>query len=125
MNVPQLRVSHLSDDRQKVSAINGALRKTDAFDLSADQLTVTVDRDVDIDGVLKLAGVQAVGAPDTGWVADTGTALKTTVATYTAPTISNPPTQAEVQAIANALQSATQQVKALKDALLAHGLIVA
>lgn len=67
--------------------------------------------------------VQVVGARNTGWVADTGTATKTSSATYTAPTISNPPTQAEVQAIANALQAATRSIKALKDALIGHGLI--
>jgi hypothetical protein len=56
------RVSHLSDARQTVAGINKALRKTDAIDLSADQATVTIDRDVDVDGVLKIEGVQVVGA---------------------------------------------------------------
>jgi hypothetical protein len=59
----------------------------------------------------------------TGWTADTGTAKRTANATYTAAAVSNPPTQAEVQAIANALQDVSQALKALKDDLLTHGLI--
>lgn len=69
-----------------------------------------------------IEGKQAAITADTGWAADTGTAKKTANATYSAPTISNPPTQAEVQAIANALQNASQTVKALKDMLIAQGL---
>lgn len=66
---------------------------------------------------------KVVGARDTGWTTPTGTATKGTGATYTAPTISNPPTQAEVQAMADALQLATRQIKALTDMCIAHGLI--
>ncbi len=59
----------------------------------------------------------------TGWVACTGTALKGGFATYTAPTISATPTQAEVQAIANALQNVSRAVKALIDAGLTAQLL--
>lgn len=45
---------------------------------------------------------QDVGAE---WTAATVTEARTALADYTAPTISNPPTQAEVQAIADALQA--------------------
>lgn len=48
-----------------------------------------------------------------GWDAPTGTLERTTFATYTAPVISNPPTQAEVQAIANALQNVSRRLAAL------------
>ena len=147
----QLRVSHLSDPRQIASGLNGVLRRTDPIDVSSDQLSLTVDRalsvaggitasadlgavnatltgnlvavNVNVSGVYQVAGVQVVGARSTGWVADTGTAEKTAHATYTAPTISNPPTQAEVQAIANAVQSVTRGQKAIKDALITHGLL--
>jgi hypothetical protein len=60
-----------------------------------------------------------------GWVAATGTATKTTFSTYTAPTISASPTQGEVQAIASALQTTSQHLKAVIDALLASGLLTA
>jgi hypothetical protein len=134
------RVSHLSDPRQVATSLNIARRKTDALDLSSDQATLLVDRpmsitggaaltanltavNVDLTGVYKVATIQVVGARSTGWTADTGTAEKGAKATYTAPTISNPPTQTEVQNIANAVQGATRELKALKDALLTHGLI--
>jgi len=57
------------------------------------------------------------------WAAATGTADRTTFATYTAPTISNPPTQAEVQAVANAVQVLSRHMKALVDDLKAKGAI--
>jgi hypothetical protein len=47
------------------------------------------------------------------WVDPTGTLSRATFSTYTAPTISNPPTQAEVQDIANAAQSMSQHLAAL------------
>lgn len=68
-----------------------------------------------------IAAIRAALAPSTGWAADTGTASRATAATYTAPTISNPPTQAEVQAIANALQAVSRGQKAVKDDLIAQG----
>lgn len=84
---------------------------------------IQVGNSVAIAGAYFVDGVQVLSNRNTGWAADTGTATKTGVATYTAPTISNPPTQAEVQAIANALQAATRSIKALKDALINHGII--
>lgn len=48
----------------------------------------------------------------TGWVSPTGTAAKTGFATYTAPTISTPPTQAEVQALADHVQALSRHLAA-------------
>lgn len=87
-------------------------------------------------GVYQKGGVQVVGARDTGWSVDTGTAKKTANATY-APganlTYSAAYVQAEqtatstrLQLIEAALRDATQTIKALKDALhgtAGHGLI--
>jgi hypothetical protein len=53
----------------------------------------------------------------TTWSAATGTAERTTFATYTSPTISNPPTTGEVQAIADHLQILSRRMKALIDDL--------
>jgi hypothetical protein len=64
-----------------------------------------------------IISVQSAGA----YASPTGTASRATFATYSAPTISNPPTQAEVQAIAAALQVASQHLKALIDDLKANG----
>ena len=65
-------------------------------------------------------------AKDTGtsdWAASTGTANRATHATYSAATISNPPTQAQVQAMANALQQVSQGFKGLSDDLLGNAAI--
>lgn len=58
-----------------------------------------------------------------GWASPTGTAERTTFTTYTAPTISNPPTQAEVQAVADAVQILSRRMKALVDDLKSSGVI--
>jgi len=57
------------------------------------------------------------------WTAATGTASRSTFATYTAPTISASPTQAEVQAVADAVQALSRHMKALIDDLKAAGVI--
>ena len=53
------------------------------------------------------------------WSNPTGVAERSTFATYTAPVISNPPTQAEVQDVANAVQVMSRHLKALIDDLKA------
>lgn len=55
----------------------------------------------------------------TGFTAATGTADRSTFATYAAPTISASPTQAEVQAIANHVQILSRHIKAMVDDLKA------
>lgn len=133
-----LRVSHLSDQRQVAGAVNTALKRTDAVGLSADQLTFLIDRNAavtgnfDVTGFYTVDGTQVVGNRQTGWTADTGTAEKTAHATYTAGTtltFTDPPTAAEMSALATriaaieaALQGATRGQKAIKDAMLTHGL---
>jgi hypothetical protein len=132
--VTQLRVSQFSDARQIKQAINGALRRTDPFDVSSDQATATVDRPFNVvTGAYQIAGVQVLGPRLTGWVADTGTAETTAHATYTAGTtltFSATYTQSELNALATrlaaveaALQGVTRGQKALKDAAISHGLI--
>jgi hypothetical protein len=74
-------------------------------------------------GVMKIGANQVVGARQTGWAADTGTAKKTTTATYTGGTAAASYTQSEITALKNSLQDSSQTIKALKDALIAHGLI--
>lgn len=128
------RVSFQSDPRQFATSLNIARRKTDPLDLSSDQLTLTVDRQMSLtSGAYQIAGVQVVGARQTGWVADTGTAKLTANATYTAGTTltySASYTQSEltatgtrIAAIETALQNATQELKAIKDALMTTGII--
>lgn len=72
---------------------------------------------------LQVGADVVVGARNTGWTAMTGTATKTALATYTAPVVSNPPTQAEMQALADHVQALSRRIMALDGALRAHGLI--
>lgn len=74
-------------------------------------------------GNLDLAGVFVPIVASSTWGNPTGAAERTAFATYTAPTISNPPTQAEVQAVADALQAVSRHLKALIDDLKAAGAI--
>lgn len=73
--------------------------------------------------VYAINGSQVVGARDTGWTAATGTSNKGSYSTYAGATISATPTQAEVQAINDALKAASERIKALEDMLRTHGLI--
>lgn len=70
-----------------------------------------------------VGGTKVIGARQTGWTAATGTALLGAFNANQSFTVSNPPTQAEVQTIANALVAARQRIKALEDANRTHGLI--
>ena len=71
---------------------------------------------------LSLGGTQVVGTRRTGWGADTGTAKRTANTTYAA-TAEPAYTQATVQALMNSVRDLSQTVKALKDDLIAHGII--
>lgn len=65
---------------------------------------------------------QDVGAT---WTVATGTASRATFATYAGQTVSNPPTQAEVQAIDDHVKVLSQRMKALIDDLTANGALSA
>jgi hypothetical protein len=76
-------------------------------------------------GDILRAGTKVVGARETGWSVDTGTAKRTANATYSG-TAEAAYTQATIQALMNAVRDATQTIKALKDDLhetAGHGLI--
>lgn len=67
-------------------------------------------------------GVRVVTARQTGWAADTGTSKRTATATYS-DTAGAAYAQAQIQTLMDAVKNATQTIKALKDDLIAHGLI--
>lgn len=68
-------------------------------------------------------GLKVVGERATGWTASTGTALLGAFNANQTFTVSNPPTQSEVQAIATALTATRQRLKALEDMNRTHGLM--
>jgi len=70
-----------------------------------------------------VGGVKVIGARQTGWTAGTGTALLGAFNANQSFTVSNPPTQAEVQAIAAALVAVRQRNLALEQMARTHGLI--
>ena len=100
----------------KDTADTGASQASDVTQLKAQVVTINGQ-------ITTLQNGKVAKNTSTGWVAPTGTASKATFATYAASTISNPPTQAEVQAIANHLQVLSQHMKALIDAAMTANLI--
>lgn len=141
-NVNPLVTSQFSTDSAKLTYSGNAHKllrvnsTADGVELSSDLDTVTLSHsgtqvaatattgiNLATGKVLSVNGTQVLGARITGWAADTGTDKRTANATYTSPTISNPPTQAEVQAIADALQNLSRTQKALKADLFTQGII--
>ena len=119
----QLRVSHLSDPRQTAKAINNALRRIDAIDVSADQTTLTVDRPINGTGSYQIASVQVVGPRITGWTAATGTPSRGAFAAAAAGTASSTYVQSELQAALNRIAALEARLVAYDADLRAHGLI--
>lgn len=72
---------------------------------------------------LSVNGTQVVSSRQTGFSAATGTANRGGFNADTSYPVASTYTQAQVQAIANDLRATRQRVKALEDALRAHGLI--
>lgn len=67
-----------------------------------------------------------LGIRKTGWSASTGTAARSAYATYSAPTVGatyNATVQGQLNTALTHIEVLSQQVKALKDDLIAHGLI--
>lgn len=87
-----------------------------AQDQAIDAIAQAIAAQATADGKLSAAQadnlyVKQDGTPD--WQTPTGTGERGTFASYTAPTISATPTQAEVQAVANAVQTASRHLTAL------------
>lgn len=114
-------VSKTETADQTVQPVSGSLLIGTIATPTADKLQVSGSENVSVS--YKVAGLQVVGARQTGWTAATGTALLGAFNANQTFTVSNPPTQAEVQAIASALVASRQRNKALEDAMRTHGLI--
>jgi hypothetical protein len=80
------------------------------------QLTSTADS-------YKVGTDNVVGSRKTGWAAPTGTATRTTFATYAGQDVTDPPTETEVQNIDDHVKVLSERLKALIDDLTSHGLI--
>jgi hypothetical protein len=93
--------------------------------IAADGSKTTFTGDVDLAStkVYKINDVQVVGGRVTGWTAPTGTATRSTFATYAGQDVSALYTEAEVQAIDDHVKVLSERLKALIDDLTTHGLI--
>lgn len=85
--------------------------------------TQSLTSDLSVATSLSVNGVKVVGVRQTGFTSAVGTALKGAFNADATYTVGTTYTQAQVQAIANDLRAARQRIKALEDALRAHGLI--
>lgn len=82
--------------------------KTDIFDANTE---------------FRQGGTKVVGARDTGWTAGTGVANKGAHAAYAGQTVSAAYVQTEAQTTDDAVKANSRRLKAIEDALRAHGLI--
>lgn len=106
---------------QSVQATGGSFLVGNVATPTTDKLQV--GGNVNISGSYKVAGVQVLGARQTGWTAATGTANKGAFNADQSFTVGATYSQAEVQALADAFKAACQRIKALEDMARTHGMI--
>lgn len=109
--------TRLAEAEATAAALDATVVALDGTVATAEAAIVALDGRIDAYDALAPFVEQDVGP---AWTAASGTASRATYATYAAPAITNPPTQAEVQAIADAVQILSQRVKALIDDLTAN-----
>ena len=113
-------VSKTATENQTVQPVSGSLLVGNITSPTADKLQVVGSENVSVS--YKVAGLQVVGARQTGWTAATGTAYKGAFDANQAWTIGIL-NVLQIQEIANSLTQARQRIKALEDALRTHGQI--
>lgn len=114
-------VSKAVSTSQSVQATGGSFLVGNVPVPTTDKLQVGGSANVSVS--YKVAGVQVLGARQTGWTAGTGTANKGAFNADMTFAVGATYSQTEVQALADALRSERQRTKALEDAMRAHGLI--
>lgn len=117
-------VSKSATANQTIQSAGGSLLVGNVTSPTADKLQVLGSENVSVS--YKVAGLQVVGARNTGWTASTGTASKAGINGSTTYTVSATYIQSEIQAIATGLQQIRQWAVAMQTAVGAtsgHGLI--
>ncbi|ELQ9312202.1 phage tail protein [Serratia marcescens] len=114
-------VSKAVSTSQSVQATGGSFLVGNVAMPTTDKLQV--GGSVNVSGSYKVAGLPVLGARQTGWTAATGTANKGAFNVDQSFTVGATYTQAEVQALADALKAACQRIKALEDMARTHGMI--
>lgn len=123
--------SRVDDTEASISGLQGRVGATESgiSAIQADYVsksatsTQNMDSPLGVTTSLSVNGVKVVGIRQTGFTAASGTALKGAFNADATYTVGTTYTQAQVQAIANDLRAARQRIKALEDAMRAHGLI--
>ncbi|MCE9886176.1 phage tail protein [Obesumbacterium proteus] len=113
-------VSKSATANQTIQPVSGSLLIGAIATPTTDKLQVGGSENVSVS--YKVAGLQVVGARQTGWTAATGTAYKGTFDANQAWTVGML-NVLQIQEIANSLTQARQRIKALEDALRTHGQI--
>lgn len=116
--------SNTNQQTAEIQAINSSLAslQNDAVSKSVAG-NQSLNSALSVSGRYSVNGVQVVGARQTGWSTSTGTAKKGGLNTSTDYTASSTYQQVELQRVITALIEARQVIKALQNALKAHGLI--
>ncbi|MGF2651818.1 phage tail protein [Serratia marcescens] len=114
-------VSKAVSTSQSVQATGGSFLVGNIATTTTDKLQV--GGNVNVSGSYKVAGLPVLGARQTGWTAATGTANKGAFNADPSFTVGATYSQAEVQALADALKAACQRIKALEDMARTHGMI--
>ncbi|MGL9737459.1 phage tail protein [Serratia sp. (in: enterobacteria)] len=114
-------VSKAVSTSQSVQATGGSFLVGNVPAPATDKLQV--GGSVNISGAYKVAGLPVLGARQTGWTAATGTANRGEFNADQSFTVGAAYSQAEVQALADALKAACQRIKALEDMARTNGMI--
>lgn len=114
-------ISKAVSTSQSVQASGGSFLIGNIATPTTDKLQVEGSENVTVS--YKVAGLQVIGARQTGWTAATGTAFLGAFNANQAFTVSATYTQTEIQTMATALTETRQRLKALEDMARTHGLI--
>ncbi len=114
-------ISKAVSTSQSVQATGGSFLVGNVPTPTTDKLQV--GGSANVSGSYKVAGLPVLGARQTGWTAATGTANKGAFNADQAFTVGATYSQAEFQALADALKAACQRIKALEDMARTHGMI--
>ncbi|WP_447214766.1 phage tail protein [Citrobacter pasteurii] len=113
-------VSKTATANQMVQPVSGSFLVGNVTSPTADKLQVLGSENVSVS--YKVAGLQVVGARQTGWTAATGTAYRGAFDANQAWTIGIL-NVLQIQEIASSLTQARQRIKALEDTMRTHGQI--
>lgn len=114
-------ISKAVSTSQSVQASGGSFLIGNIATPTTDKLQVEGSENVTVS--YKVAGLQVIGARQTGWTAAAGTAFLGAFNADQDFTVSATYTQTEIQAMAAALTETRQRLKALEDMARTHGLI--